>query len=436
METLHSRSRTFYIILLTQTVSLIGSRLSALSLGFLVYRETQQATVLALIQFFDILPNILLTTFGGLAADRFDRRKVMIAADFGSAFGTVLLLIAIASGGFQVWHLYAVTFLQSTCAIFQRPAFQASVTMLIPDKNRGRANALVELSQPLAGIFAPIVAGLVFVAVGIEGAILLDLLTFAVAISALFIIRIPAPPPSEEGTATEGFIRQLTAGFKFLWSRRPLFILVSAFGLTNFFFTLAFGLEVAYPLARTGSEAISGTLLGVGSAGMVIGGAVLAAWGGTKRRIHTMMPAVLLASVGIIFIGMAREPIPLGIALFVSLFMFGFINPPFNALVQAKVPPDLQGRVFSAIYQISFILIPIAYLLAGPLADQIAEPAARQPDWAFAGWVGSGSGAGIGLIYAICGVVMLIFNLIVYALPVIRQIDTRLPDAVVPEGDD
>lgn len=436
METLNSRSRTFYIILLTQTISLIGSRLSALALGFLVYRQTQQATVLALIQFFDILPNILLTTFGGLAADRFDRRKVMIAADIGSALGTMLLLVAIATGGFQVWHLYAVTFLQSTCAMFQRPAFQASVTMLIPDEKRGRANALVELSQPLAGIFAPIIAGLVFAVVGIQGAILLDVLTFVVAISALILIRIPAPPPSEEGTTSEGFIKQLTAGFKFLWSRRPLFILVSAFGLTNFFFTLAFGLEVAYPLARTGSETISGTILGVGSAGMVIGGAFLAWWGGTKRRIHTMMPAVLGASTAIIFLGMAQTPLALGITLFLTMFIFGFINAPFNALVQAKVPPDLQGRVFSAIYQISFILIPIAYLLAGPLADQIAEPAAQNPNWAFAGWVGSGNGAGIGLIYAICGVVMVLFNLIVYSLPMVRHIDTRLPDAETPEGVD
>jgi len=423
------RFRTFYFILATQTISLIGSRLSALALGFLVYRQTQQVTVLALIQFFDILPSIFISPISGMVADRLDRRKIMIVADIGSAIGTVLLLLSVVSGAFQVWHLYAVTFLQATCAVFQRPAIQASVTMLVPDEQRPRANALFELSLPMAGIFAPVIAGLIFAVVGVAGAIVIDLLTFIIAISALVIVRIPAPPKSEEGQTEGGFLRQLTAGFAFLWSRRPLFILVSAFTLTNFFFTLAFGLETAYPLARTGSEAVTGTLLGISSAGIVIGGAVLAWWGGTRRRIHTMMPAVLATCVGVVLIGMAQQPIVLGAALFVTMFAFGFINAPFNALVQAKVPPDLQGRVFSAIYQLSFIFIPIAYLLSGFLADQIAEPAAHRPDWAFAGWVGTGDGAGMGLIYVVCGLVMAAFNLFVYALPMVRQIDVRLPDA-------
>lgn len=436
MDTSDGRTRTFYLILFTQVISLIGSRLSALALGFLVFRQTGQATVLALIQFFDILPNVLLNSFSGLIADRFDRRKIMIIADICSALGTTFLLFTLINGVFEVWHLYAITFVQSTCAMFQRPAFQASITMLIPDEKRARANALLELSQPLAGIFAPVIAGVVFVTIGIQGAIALDLLSFGVAIGALIWARIPAPPQSAEGGQTEGFFRQLTAGFRFLWSRRPLFVLVSAFTLTNFFFTLAMGLETAYPLARTDSEATTGTILGVGSAGMVLGAAFLAWWGGTKRRIHTMMPAVLGASAAMIVLGMAQTPIALALAYFLMLFIFGFINAPFNALVQAKVPPDLQGRVFGAIYQLSFTLIPFAYVLSGVLADQWAEPAAKAADWVFSGWVGRGSGAGMGLIFVVCGAIIVLFNVLVYALPMVRQIDTRLPDAGVSEGDD
>ncbi|MBK8023972.1 MAG: MFS transporter [Chloroflexi bacterium] len=123
--------RTFYTLIVTQVVSQIGSRMSALALSIYIFGETGDVTPLALTALFQFLPSVLGASVAGVLADRYDRRKVMMLADAGQALGTLLLLISVATGSFQVWHLYVVGFVQSLFGMFQSPAFTASVTMMI-----------------------------------------------------------------------------------------------------------------------------------------------------------------------------------------------------------------------------------------------------------------------------------------------------------------
>lgn len=140
--------RTFYTLILSQAFSMIGSRISGLAISMWVFGQTGDATPLTLVAFFQILPTVLASTLSGLLADRWNRRYVMALADAGQAVGTVLLLISFLSGNFQLWHLYAVSLFQSLFGVFQGPAFQASVTLLVPDDQRDRANAIQQISGP------------------------------------------------------------------------------------------------------------------------------------------------------------------------------------------------------------------------------------------------------------------------------------------------
>src|SRR5689334_4312851 len=165
--------RTFYTLILTQTFSLIGSRISSLAIGMWVFSQTGNATPLTLVAFFHILPTVLASTLSGLLADRWNRRYVMALSDTGQAIGTVLLLFSFLSGNFQLWHLYAVALIQSIFGVFQGPAFQASVTLLVPDGQRDRANAIQQVTGPAAGIIAPALAGVIYTLVGITGSIVI-----------------------------------------------------------------------------------------------------------------------------------------------------------------------------------------------------------------------------------------------------------------------
>jgi MFS family permease len=429
MNTQHN-IRTFYTLILTQAFSLIGSQISGFAISIWVFTQTGDATPLALVSFFFIVPQVLVAGLSGVLADRWDRRYVMMLADLGQAVGTLLLLISFSSGNFQLWHLYAITFLQSLFSTFQGPAFQASVTMLVPDDQRDRANALQQVTGPVAGIIAPAIAGVIYGLVGVNGAIAIDLTTFLVAVAVIFYARIPRPPKTAEGQAMAGSVwRSMFDGFRYLWQRRTLFWLLVFNSLINFLVGGVMVLQTPYILARTGSEATLGVLLGIINLGALVGGIFMSVWGGTRPRIHTIMGVIILASIFLGLAGMAQTPVMLGITLFLFMFGLPIVNAAAMSMLQAKIAPDVQGRVFAALGQMSMVLLPIAYLVVGPLADNGFEPAVGQPGWErVAPLVGDGVGAGIGLMLLICGFGTAFLTFLVYLIPAIRRIEADLPD--------
>lgn len=135
-----------------------------------------------------------------------------------------------------------------------------------------------------------------------------------------------------------------------------------------------------------------------------------------------------MTGLALAFLGTRTEPLAMAGALFVMALFPPMNNVCIISILQAKVPPDLQGRVFAAIMQMSMTLIPLSYLVAGPLADRVFEPAATADGWAFQWLVGDGSGAGIGLIMVISGLCIALVAFTIFAIPWVRSLETILPD--------
>ena len=422
--------RTFYIIILTQTFSLIGSQMSSLAVGIWVFNETGNAAPLALAAFFSALPRVITTGFAGVLADRWDRRKVMLIADIGQGIATFFLMFVFLTDSFELWHLYITAFFSAIFGSFQSPAFQASITMLIPDSHRDRANAIQQLTGPASGVIAPIITGLVFAVIGVTGVMAIDVITFFVAVGVIFTVHIPQPAQTEEGKAGQGSIwKESFYGFRYLWQKRPLFVLVSFFALINFLANAAFILMTPYVIARTGSEALLGTLLGVMNLGAIAGGIVMGIWGGTRPRIHTVLPSIFITGICMALFGFEFPAVLMGLVLFVMLFPIPMANAAIASIMQAKVAPDLQGRVFAALGQMAMVLTPIAYLVSGPLVDNILEPAVGGENWDIVEpIVGNEFGAGMGLLFVICGLIAVTLSAIVYASPAIRNMEATMPD--------
>jgi MFS transporter, DHA3 family, macrolide efflux protein len=430
-----SRLRTFYTILITQAISQIGSQMTGLAIAIWLFQQTGDVTPLALVSFFSLIPNVLLANVAGLVADRLDRRWIMALADSGAAVGSLLLMGLFFSGAFQVWHLYLITLFVEICRAFQNPAFSASVALMVPDDQRDRANAVMQLTGPLAGLIAPGLAAIIYAAMGITGVLAVDLLSFSVAITAMLLARIPAPPRSES-KQTASILRDLLAGFAFLLEHKPMLVMVGFFTLVNF---IGVGLGVLltpYLLSRMGNDTgLMSIILTVSHLGAIVGGIVIGAWGGTRPRIHTVMIALILAGIVLIFAGMAQTPVPLGITLFLFMALPMAANIPLMSILQAKVPPDKQGRVFAAIGQLTMLVSPLSPLLLGPLADNVFEPAAQPTTWIFAPLVGSGAGAGMGLMFGLAGILIAALAALCYAVPSVRRMEATIPDWQVAASD-
>jgi DHA3 family macrolide efflux protein-like MFS transporter len=422
--------RTYYVLLVAQAISLLGSQISGLAVSIAVFRQTGHATPLALVAFFSAAPRMLLGGFAGAMADRFDRRRIMLLANVGYLVSSGLLLASFASGAFQLWHLYVLVLASALCAAIEGPAFQASVAMLVPDSQRDRANAIGMIGGPAAGVLAPTTAGLLYAIIGVVGSISLDIGSFMVALAALAMVRIPMPRTTAEGLAMRASVwRQACDGFRYLGARPALLGLCGCFTMTSFLVLGVLVLDVPYILDRTGNVAALGVVMGALNVGALAGAVTMAAWGGTRPRIHTVMLAAATVGVFLALAGASRGAFSIGASLFMLMFAIPFIEAASMSIFQAKTAPDLQGRVFAAVSQITALLRPTAYLIVGPLADRVFEPARRAPLWRHVAWlVGAAQGAGIGLMFVIAGTLALLLVLACYAIPAIRRMEATLPD--------
>jgi MFS family permease len=422
--------RTYYVLIATQAVSQLGSNLSFFAVGIAVFLKTSHATPIAIIAFCQIVPWILGAGFAGALADRYDRRRMMILANVGFTATSGLLLASFASGAFQLWHLYALVLINSTIGTLEQPALQASIAMLVTDRHRDRANAIGQTTGPAANAVAPFLAGLLYAAVGVTGAILIDLATFVLAIAVLLAVRIPAPRKTDEGAELAAAVwRQAFDGLGYLWRRPSLLGLTLMVSIVSFQMAALGVLILPYPLARTHSTLAFGIVLAAADVGMIAGAAAMAAWVGTRPRIHTVMLALFIAGLLLALAGVARTPAQLAAAFFAFMFMLPFVRTPSTSIFQAKVAPDVQGRVFAAMGQIATLTTPLAFLIAGPVVDRVAEPAIRSPAWRAVAWlVGSQAGAGMGLLLVIGGLATAALALAAYAPPAFRRLETSLPD--------
>jgi MFS family permease len=334
----------------------------------------------------------------------------------------------------ELWHLFAANAITGVFQTFQWPAYSAAITTIVPKKHYARAHAMNDLAGNTSGIFAPLLAGALLPFIGLGGILMIDIVTFLFAIGALLIVNIPQPEASKEGLESRGSIWKESAyGFRYIFKRPSLLGLQTIFMIGNFFANMAYTLLAPMILARTDSNAlIFASVETAGAVGGVAGGLVMSAWGGTKKKVHGVLTGWFIAGLfGVTLMGIGRGLPMWAMGSFIGAATIPLINSSNQAIWQAKVAADLQGRVFATRRLIAWFVTPIATLLVGPLADLVFEPAMSEPSFLSAsfGWlVGYGAGAGMALIMVFCGLAMAGVGIGGYGVRVVRDTEILLPD--------
>lgn len=424
----------FTIVWIGQVVSLLGTAISNFALTLWAYEVTGKATPLALVGFFFVTPMVVLGPFVGVLVDRGNRKLMMMLSDLAAALTTVLILILYATGNLQIWHLYITATISGIFQGFQWPAYSAAIALMLPKEQYGRANGMLELAGNTSRVFAPLLAGALIGPVGLVGLLIFDLVSAAVAIGTLLFVYIPQPPRTEAGREGEGhFLQEAAYGFRYIFARPSLLGLQTVFLVGNFFSGLAFAVFAPMILGRTGNdELIFGSVQSAGAIGGVVGGLAMSAWGGPKRRVHgVLLGWFCLGLLGQTVLGLGQTLPVWAAGIFLMAFFGPFINGANQALWQAKVAPDVQGRVFTTRRLIAWLVSPISQLLAGPLADRGLEPAMAEGGSLapiFSWLVGTGTGAGIALLFVFTGLLAALTGLSGYLFPVVRNAEDILPD--------
>jgi MFS transporter, DHA3 family, macrolide efflux protein len=424
--------KTFLIIWLGQTVSIIGSGLTSFALGVWIFQETGRATPFALTVLFGTLPRVLLSPVAGSFADRKNRRWLMILSDSGAALITLMLVFLVLGGRLEIWHIYLGALISSTFGAFQEPAYIASIVMLVPKKDLTRANGLVQMSQALEALVAPVLAGLLFVVVGLKGIFLIDFASFFFATGALLLVRIPQlKAGSMDSPGRPSVWRDAKFGWSYLRARPGLFWLLIYFAGVNFLMNFAMVLSSPLVLSFSSPQVLGVVQTAVG-VGMLAGSLTISAWGGPKRRLAGLFAFISLAALGLGLAGLRPSPFLIGAGLGLLTFCIPMGSGISQAIFQSKIAPAVQGRVFAIRIAISRSIMPLAFLLAGPLADHVFQPLMSPggvlADSALSAIVGIGPGRGIGLMFVISSLMLLSISVFAYNQPRIRLLEFELPD--------
>jgi len=426
--------RSFVVIWIGQVFSLLGTSMSGFGLTVWAYELTGSATALALVGFFFVTPMLIVSPLAGALVDRSNRKFMMMISDLASGIATISILLIYSAGHLQIWHLFVANAFMGAFQAFQWPAFSAAITTMLLKEQYGRANGLMSLSETGPEILAPILAGALLGFIGLGGILAIDLVTLSIAILTLLSVHVPQPPVTQTGLESRGSLwKESVFGLSYILKRPGLLGLQVVFLLGNFFITIAYTLSAPMILARTGNNELAlGTVNSIGAVGGVVGAAVLSAWGGPKRKVHGVLAGWgLIGLLGTVLLGLGRA-IPLWtISLFLGSFTNPFLNGSNQTIWQSKVAPDVQGRVFSTRRLIAWLSMPLATLVAGPLADKVLEPA-MLPGGSlaplFGPIVGVGPGAGMSLIILFMGLIITAIGFSGYAVPTLRNVETLLPD--------
>jgi len=427
----------FIIVWIGQIISILASGMSGFGLSIWMFQKTQSATAMGLMQVSFILPFLLLSPIAGVMVDRYNRKLMMMISDFAAVTATFAILVLQATGHLQFWHLYVANVLYGLGNTFQWPAYSAAISTMVPKEQYGRANGLMSLLEAGPGVLAPILAGVVLATSKVHGLTIIltiDVVTFFIALGALLLVHVPQPEKTVEGQKEKGSIwKEAAYGFTYIFKRPSLLGLQMIFFFGNLFAGIGFTVFAPMILLRTGNDSVIFGLVNSAMAiGGVAGGLIMSAWGGFKKRTHGVLAGWIMAGIFTAIFGFGTS-LAFWIPFIVAQALVGpLINSSNQSIWQAKVAPDIQGRVFSARRLIAWFTQPIAPIIAGVMADQWLESSMTSGTSnlasTFSSWVGSGPGSGMALLLIFCGLASALVGATGYFLPFIRNAESTLPD--------
>jgi MFS family permease len=429
-----SGMRTFLIVWVGQLLSRFGTYMTAFGLfSIWLWERTEKATALALVSIIGIIGAILAALIGGVLVDRFSRKALIIIGDGVAGLGTTVFLILFTTDNLEVWHLYAGMGIIFFFNQIHGTAYSAAITMMVPKAQHARAGSLRFLTHYGAVIFAPPLAAALYGTIGLEGIMIVDILTVSAAIATVAFVEIPQPPESEAGRESrKNKLTEALFGFRYIWRSPSLRAMAGAMLLFTFAHDMGSVMHTPMILSRTGNNvnvlAAVGTAAGLGG----LTGAIYMSWrGGPQRRIKGW----LIGSMGA---GLAKSVFSLGRSILVwfpAQFLSSVNFPIRGGLIQSiwmsKIEPDVQGRFFAATDILGMTVSGLAQVIGATLADQWIEPA-MQPDGALSGslgWLfGTGDGAGFAVIYFVTSICLILIGFAGFFIPAIRNIEDLLVD--------
>ena len=354
-----------------QTISLFGSFLVQYAIVWYITLETKSgimATVSILVSF---LPQVFISVFAGVWADKYNKKKIIIFSDSMTALSTLILAILFFCGIRYMWLIFLISAIRSFCSGIQMPAVNSFIPELVPENKLMQTNGINSTIQSIMMVICPVLSGALLAVSNskLEYIFFIDVITAVIGIGLTYTVKYHYKKHEMKETSN---INDLKEGLKYLINHKTVKKLLIFYAVLSLFFAPIAFLTNLMVTRTFGDEVwrltVNETVFGIGC---VIGGIIISSWGGFKNRITTIIFSCF--SFGILSVAIGFSNI---FIIYLSfMFLSGIVMPFFNAssivYFQENVEQEMLGRVFSFVQIVTMISMPIGMIFFGPLADII-----------------------------------------------------------------
>ncbi|MER5425189.1 non-ribosomal peptide synthetase/MFS transporter [Streptosporangium roseum] len=422
--------RRFLLISVGQLVSITGSALTEFAIPIWIYLNTGSLARFALFAVLGLVPGMLVAPLAGAIVDRYDRRRVMLCGDVAAGGTQLALGVLLWTGNLEIWHIYPLLACLSVALTFQRFAYGSAIPQIVPKRFLGHANGVVQMATGTAQLVVPLIATGLMATIGLGGILVIDVASYAVATIVLLFVRFPAGMPWRR---REGVVTEMMNGIRHSWGNPGFRGMLVFFAVLNVFLSPLFLMISPLVLSFATLDDV-GRVAFAGGLGVFLGGLLMTAWGGPRRRrLYGVLLATLALAVFCVVTGF-RQNLPLIAAgAFGMSFCLTLLNGVYATIIQVKVPQRFHGRVIALNTLVAWSTLPIGFGVVAPYGSAVFEPLLA-PDGPLASTVGAligtGEGRGIGFMYACFGLAIAAIALVAMRVRVLARFDTDVPDAL------
>lgn len=396
--------KKFLMIWSGELISSIGSGMTAFALSVYVYQTTGSATYVSLITLLAYLPTVLLSPLGGVLADRYDRRLLMIIGDLFSGLGLAYVLWNIQAGSDSMLPIcIGVTFNAVFVALLE-PSFRATITELLTEEEYARASGMVQIAGNAKFLISPALAGILLAVADIRLILLIDIGTFLITVTTVAIVRKSVGKAVK--TERQSIGREMRLGFAEINKSKGIRTLIILMSFVCFFVGILQTLTSPMVLAVSNAETV-GIMESLCAVGMLLGSVFIGILGIKKNFSTVLCVAGILSGIFIALTGVNKSIFVTGAGIFLFFLALPFMNTSADVLIRKNIPNELQGRVWGIISLLSQTGTVLAYALSGVLADFVFEPLLSDNGVlsdSIGALIGTGTGRGIGFMLILSGI--------------------------------
>lgn len=433
MERVQKSFRKFQVIWAGQFISILGSGLSSFGLSVWILTATQSTMNFALSFIVKVLPAIFFSPLAGSFADRKNRKAIMILSDTGDAIIKLLFALLYCTNHLHLGAIYVGLFLSSTLNTFQSPAFHASLPEIVPKDKLDRANGMLQIISSVQSLIAPVLAGALYPLVQFGGLLVIDIVTYCVGILTLAFQVIPQPVVENVQLNIRTVLQDFLDAYRYIRQKIGLMNVLLIFAMLNFVANLSFVLLGPLVLSVY-SPWEFGLVESIGGLAMIAGSILGSVMPPVQNRVRLIFALLTISGMGLMIMGLSQLWYIIAMGVVVFMIPVPYVNGTFGTLLQTKIDGFILGRVSALLGAFLQVMMPIAYILAGILPDQFFNPLlAEGGAWTqtfLAHVVGVGKTRGTGLIFILCGILIILLCVLGSLSKKTVQLETLNPDVV------